>query len=633
MMPNRERDAALRLRSGFTWRSLLGSLYALLIFSPAIIYLSLVTVGVRIGAAVPFCTIIFLAEIVRLTGGRLSRQEATIIYLVASMASATPMFINLIYAEYFVHSPSAAQFNITDKIPAWYAPPISSPVWRLRTFLHPDWIAPIGIRLAATIFGLIAGLSLGFIAREMFIEEWRLPFPIQQVVVQTILNVCERERRSLDIFATSAIGGFIYGLILYAIPFISKAAGYPLTFIPIPWIDFWYYVQMFFPGASFGIATDLMPIAMGLVLSPNICLGIFIGSFSLYFIANWLLVHLGLTMWATRYTPGMNIARIWRESTLTVWACPIIGMGIAAGLVPLFLRPRLLARLFKRIISPSSIEVKERISGPPAPSKLVLTGFILSSAGALLLVWYLVPQAPMHILIPFFFLWSFFDTVVSTMMIGMTGMGFEAPYIKEILIYSSGYTGYDIWFAPFPLTEGTGWVTQFKVCQLSGTTIGSYLKVWLITWVIAMLLSFIFVSSFWSVAPIPSSVYPGVEVAWPVSATYQALWVSRPPGFFHPDWILYSAIIKGLLCVIFHFAKIPLPMISVAVGAGTAIPVAVTIIIGLIIRFILTKIKGEEWYRQSNLSIAAGLISGEGVAAVLGAAIATIVKSTWVRPY
>lgn len=148
-----------------------------------------------------------------------------------------------------------------------------------------------------------------------------------------------------------------------------------------------------------------------------------------------------------------------------------------------------------------------------------------------------------------------------------------------------------------------------------------------------MLLSFIFVSSFWSVAPIPSSVYPGVEVTWPVQATYQALWVSRPPGFFHPDWILYSAIITGLLCVIFHFVNIPLPMISVAVGAGTAIPVAVTIMIGLIIRSILTKIKGEEWYRQSNLLIAAGLISGEGVAAVLGTAVAIIVKSTRVRPY
>lgn len=110
----------------------------------------------------------------------------------------------------------------------------------------------------------------------------------------------------------------------------------------------------------------------------------------------------------------------------------------------------------KRIASPSSVEVKERISGPPAPGKLVLAGFILSSTGGLLLVWYLVPQAPMYILIPFFFLWSFFETIVSTMMIGMTGMGFQTPYLREILIYSSGYPGYDIWFAPFPLAHGTG---------------------------------------------------------------------------------------------------------------------------------------------------------------------------------
>ena len=632
-MPEPEQIEEAGLKSGFTWRSLLGGLYALLIFSPAIIWLSLVTVGVHLGAAVPFSTIIFLAEIIRLTGGRLTKNEAIIIFLIASIVGTTPMFIDLIYSEYFVHSPSAAQFNIVEQIPVWYAPPISSPVWKLRTFLHPDWIAPIAVRFLATILGLIGGLSLGFIAREMFIEEWRLPFPIQQVVVGTVLNVCEREERSLDLFATTAIGGFIYGLILYAVPFVSKAAGYPLSFIPIPWVDFWYHVQMFFPGASFGIATDIMPFVIGLVLSPNVSIGMFIGSFSVYFVANWLLVRFGWTMWATRYTSGMNVARILRESTLTVWACPLIGMGIAAGLVPLLLRPRLLTRLFRRIIHPSSTRTERRLSGPPVSSKLVIGAFLLATSGGLLLVWYLVPQSPLWILLPFFFLWSFFSTIVSTMMIGTTGMGFQTPYLKEILIYSSGYQGYDIWFAPFPIATGTGWVTSFKLCQLTGTTIGSYLKAWVLTWIAAILLSFIFVSSFWAIAPIPSSVYPGVEVMWPVTATYQALWVSRPPGFFHPDWILYSSIITGLLCIVFHVAKIPLSMLTIAVGAGTAIPVAVTIMIGLLFRQILKKIKGEKWYRENNITIAAGLISGEGVAAVLGAAIAIILKSTWVRPY
>lgn len=628
-----EKGITVSLKSGFTWRSYLAVLYAIFIFSPAVIWLSLATVGGGLGAAIRFTTLILVVELARFSGSRLTKQEAIIIFLLTGIAAEVPLFLDLIYSLYYVHSPIAQQFNIVKSIPLWYAPPASSPVWELRTFLHKDWAIPILVRIISSGLGVLGGLALGLLAREMFIETWSLPFPIQRISVTAVETLTKARGKKADIFVVSSIIGFIYGIFLYAIPFASNAIGYPLSFIPIPWIDFWYYIQDLFPGASMGIATDIMPFVSGFVVPSNIIIGMFLGSFFIFFLANWILVYLGLTSWAEFYTPGMDIATIWRESVLRLWASPLIGVGIAAGLVPVFLRLKMFSKIMKRLIHFGSEDFKREIRRESFSGGILFLMFIASAAGGVLLVKVLVPDAPIGILLCLFFLWSLVTTMVSTIMVGMTGTGFGAPYIKEMFIYSSGYRSYDIWFAPFPIADGTGWVTSFKQLQLTGTSIGSYIKTWILTWPIALFLSFIFVSAFWKVAPIPSGTYPGAAATWPVRAAYQTLWVTRASGYFRPLWILYSSVVAALFSIIFHIIHMPISMISIAAGMSTPIPVVITSLIGLITGEFMAKTLSRIWWNDNKVTIAAGLVTGEGIAVALGSAVVMVVKSLWNVPY
>ncbi|HIE18880.1 TPA: hypothetical protein EYP75_04050, partial [Candidatus Bathyarchaeota archaeon] len=500
-----ERKSETReFKSGFTWRSYLAILYAIFIYTPAVIWLSLVTVGIRLVVPITLSTLILFVEFARISGKPLSKHESFIIMSLTGQATGI-IFTNLIYRLFFVHSDIAEYFKIADKVPYWWAPPRSSSVWIFRTFLHADWIIPITIALLANILSIISGLSLGLFARELFIEKEGLPFPMQQVHARAVITLTEREEESMNIFAVTTIIGFIYGLILYAIPFVSEAMGVPGRFIPIPWFDFWYYVQRFFPGASFGIGTDILLIVSGLVLPFPVVLGMFIGSFFIYFIANWLLVHFGWTLWATRYTPGMNIRMILRESTLSWLAMPLIGIGIAAGLLPIFLRARDFSSAVRSMFQSKIDESEVRISGARFSIRLALLFFFASAAGATVLLWVLIPDAPIWFFLPLIVIWPIIDTLISVRMIGVTGVGFDIPYLTQMAIYSSGYKGYDLWFAPIIITEGTQWCVNFKMCQLTETSIISYLKAWVLTMPLSIIVSFISVSVFWNIAPIPSA--------------------------------------------------------------------------------------------------------------------------------
>lgn len=101
------------------------------------------------------------------------------------------------------------------------------------------------------------------------------------------------EKQKYSIFAIFGVIGFIYGMFLYGLPMIGSALGYPMQFLPIPWFDANEFLERFLPGASFGIATELLLFAFGMVLPFNILVSMFIGSFGVFFILNWLLVKFG----------------------------------------------------------------------------------------------------------------------------------------------------------------------------------------------------------------------------------------------------------------------------------------------------------------------------------------------------
>ncbi|MEM2914965.1 MAG: hypothetical protein QXH91_06165, partial [Candidatus Bathyarchaeia archaeon] len=169
-------------KRGISRNSVMAMLYAMLIFTPAQIYMTLMT-GTGI-TAVAWFTLILWVELSKLSGSRITKQEAFFILSFATVASLTGL--NLIYWAWFRQSEFAVKFGIVDLIPDWVAPPPSANILSLRTFFHPSWILPLTVSTLSAFFAFALSLGLGLFAREVFIEVERLPFPMQQMSGQAL---------------------------------------------------------------------------------------------------------------------------------------------------------------------------------------------------------------------------------------------------------------------------------------------------------------------------------------------------------------------------------------------------------------------------------------------------------------
>jgi len=480
--------------------------------------------------------------------------------------------------------------------------------------------------------------ALGLLGREIFVEHERLPFPLQKVSAETIVTLTSEKRFSIQLLSTCALVGFIYGFLVYALPFVLKAwTGSVVQIVPIPWIDLNRSVQDFLPGACLGAATDIAYFASAFVLPFPTVISIVIGSFAIYFFGNWLTVAYNLSPipW---YVPGMNMQDALQRSILYFWATPLIGVGLAVGIFPLIRHAAVVRRAINSILHPSLI--KERLTDPVNSRKWIFMPLIVSLAASVMIFAVLVPGfvTAFPWIIPFFLVMPFVWTLIDSRLIGETGIsisGTAGGNLNYLLYYASGYKGVDVWFAPtFTLVSGGGYVGLFEVARLTKTKVTDYIKAWWITYPLAFLMGFIYMEMFWRLAPIPSAAYPGVQIFWPISATYSALWIRGGMlGIFNPLWILFGFLIGGGIYAVTEFAHLPLSYIGLAAGAATFTPFALTYLVGAFIAKLFEMRTGKKWWSENKNIIAGGLVMGESVAITIGVAITLIINSIWLLPW
>jgi len=621
-----------RYVSGLTWRSLLALLYGIVLFVPAAIWISLVTIGVNFTAVMQIALITLFVEFARYSGRPLTVQEATIIYVIASQLVVGQPII-LVYRTWFVHSPIAEMFGLTGKIPTWWAPPYGSLAWRIRNLFHSDFMVPIGLYLLTQTLGTLGAFVFATMANEVFIEHERLPFPMEEVVARSIVVLAKREEVHLGILASTAFVGAIYGIILYTLPLVSGAAGYPISLMPIPWYDFTSYIETFMPGASFGIATDIMLLALGFILPSKLVLAMLVGTVARYIVLNWLTVHLHVTPWGEHYTPGMNLTMIYQESTLYLWASVIIGISFAVGLAPLFSRPRVLTRslnvLFRGLSGRREERITERILSPKA---FVILWIVVGVVFAV--IYHLLdPQFSLLAGLIWEFPFMFLMMLITVRMRGEAGITWMFPYAQQAYLLLTGYKGITGWFLPLNMHPGVGWTSNFKVCQLTGTSYKSLMIAYFIALPISLLLGLLYTSAYWAMAPMPSVMYPATHIQWPVNAMYQALWITRPEKFFDASLILYSFLLTMGMGIALNFLRLGVCLTGILAGISSPIATVFTIFLGnLIGRVIIFKL-GMEYFNRYKQTIAAGLMLGEGIAIMIGTAGAIILKSIQLRPY
>jgi len=627
-------------KSGISMHSLLGTLYAIVVFIPAVMYLQLMT-G-QTGISVGWFTVVLFVEFMKLTGARLSKQEALLIYLIAGAEMFIPLTIA--YRAYFRTSPVTKLFGLTDVLPDWWTPPLSSPVHTIRTVFHPDWLIPMVVFFASVIASSLLNFALGYIAREIYIEVEDLPFPLQQVDAEAIVTLTGFEERPYQIFSVFALIGLIYGSVLYAVPFIGQAwTGAKIQLLPVPWFDWTLQIQPSLPGAIWGLATDITAFAWAFVIPFNVVLAMFIGSFSVYFFGNWLLQENwekwglpdtnpdipGVQSW---WFPGMNIQMSLLRSTMYFWAAPLIGFALSAGIGPILRHPDVLKRAFSFLRTKRTQARKTE----PISFNLYITIPLVGSLLIFALMFVLLTPDFVRtnlIIVVIIMLIPFVSMLISGRMRGEAGIVYmPAGNLQNIMYYTSGYRGADIWFLPTPI-GATGWpLSWFKLAQLTKTKSTSLVKAYWLLLPFAMLVGIAYMEMFWRIAPIPSGRYPGAQIFWPIDVSYTCLWIKGTElGIFKPMWILYSFLIGLVLFFIFDFLPIPFSFTGLAVGAGTAPPFALSYLIGGVIGKLIG-LKRREWWEKHKLLVAAGLVVGESIAATIAVAISLIMNSLWILP-
>jgi len=626
-LETKEAETETTTGKGLTWRAIVMILYAAIVFQPVAIWLDWVSGPVGIVLAVEYTVLLFASTLADFSGKPLSRQEAWIIYATTGTVVLETIFSKVFLFNYYKarSSPTAYGFGLTEVIPGWFAPPAG-----LQTFLDPSWITPILLWLF--FFGVlskVADISLGYFFNRVYQVEEKLEFPFQRVWAAACITMAEKARRpkQLKVFTLSAIIGIFYGLLLYAPALVLGR-----SVLPIPWVDLTGAIGGFLPGASIGIATDIYWFIFGFIIPWPVIVSMFMGAIAVYVIGNHLLVASG----AWLGTEGLGLGTLRWQSQQNFWASPIIGLSIAAGVVPLILGRKYIVNAFKRHSSPKAISEK----GEGIPTWIPLLLFVAAAGGSVILSHILAPDFPIWLFVALSIGWSFLSNIISGRALGETGLEFFVPYVREGSYVAAGYlynpaTGYGLnaWFAPIYIgSTGVGWIGGFAGTRFTGTSNRDYIKAYILAVPLTYVLSFIFTQAFWTIAPVPSAAYPYAAADWPVRSLFELLWIRSPFSVIKPIWVVIPFIVGSTVSLLSTAFKIPFVLISFGVGISQPIPLTVSILIGGILGKLMVRKFGKQWWDEYKSVIVAGVLLGEGVIIAISAALMLISKAMWISP-
>lgn len=642
--PTAEPIGIPKYKPGITWRSITAILFSAIFLSPVLIFSSLLGAGGGIDIAI-YATLMFFTEIFIYFHNPLDQQEITLIYCTAWLPigtmSGAMIFLNYLYNGYFARSPVTAMFKdpftgqrVRDVVPWWYAPTYESDVYAIRTFFHPDWLGPVMMSILSMILGLVMTVALAMIIINLYIEVEDLPFPLASADASICRTLGDRDPVRMRALMVGAIIGLGYGAILFAIPTISAGVfGIQAVVLPIPWIDLNTHIEKILPGASLGIATDLLPYVWGFIFPSDILISLVAGSFAVWFFGNAVALKIPYFLkWQSEWTPGMSVSLILQRATLWIWASPQIGFGLAIAAFSILKYRKPLLRSFKGMMR---VTTSAKAAGY-FPLRISLLMYLAASLGSVGLFMYLVPDFPAWILLMMFVGYPFVIALVSGRITGETSFQVSIPYAWQGTLLASGFPKIDVWFAPAPVTAGeqaAGQMYIVKIMTLTDTRPGDFFKFLVLMFPLSILVSFAYTSLFWMIAPIPSVFYPATVISWPVQASVQGLWVSRQLEIFKPDLILGGFLVILVTASIFNFLpSIPFSIAAFVGGTFQTVPSPLAMLIGyLFARFVLSK-RIDDW-DDIKASIVGGVILGEGVSIVLAASAVIVAKSLWTLPY
>jgi hypothetical protein len=648
---------------GFRWSSLLGALFVALVMVPGAIYMGLLA-GVGIGPAAQWVTVILFIEVARRAHRHLSKSEIFVLYFMAG-AMMTGLGIGvdggrmngLLWRQYFAVSDAARSSGITEQLPAWFAPGPESDSYAVRSFLHPAWMAPIGLLVFGTFFGQLANLVLGYGLFRVTSDIEKLPFPMAPVGAQGILAVAEdvEERTRKDserswrwrVFGIGGALGLVFGAVYLLLPTLTGAlTTASVQIFPIPFSDFTHQTGHYLPAVATGISWDFGHLVFGMVMPFFGMLGSFIGLL-VTVVANPVLYEVGLL---NSWTSGDDTVWTIFKNNVDFYFSFQIGIGLAIALVGVYqvLRSIRRAKAKKRA---GSIMAPPPGRGDIRGIFVVLCYFVVTaiyiSASLALLVWDEGEwndnvQRVFYVLLGLGLVYTPLISYVTARLEGMVGQVVEIPMIREGAMILSGYRGVACWFLPLPVANYGHMTVFYRQCELTGTKFTSIWKTKVILYPIILISSIMFMNFIWKLDQIPSSAYPYAQKMWKLQAANECIMLSSTLGDYSMfeeafNWMYLGAgtVFGGLLFGLLSACGAPVMLVyGIVRGLGQSMPHAIIpqFIGALIGRFYFQKRLGLKW-RQYIPVVAAGFSCGMGLITTLGVGITFLSKAVIKLPF
>lgn len=642
-----------KFEDGFSWVSLLGALFVGLLMVPGGVYMGLLA-GEGIGPSARWVTVILFIEVARRAQKDLKKAEVFVLFYMVGAAMALP-FSGLLWQQFFARSDAAAAYGISDHLPSWFAPGPESDSYVKRTFLHKDWLPVIGLVIFGTFFGRLKAMILGYGFFRLASDIERLPFPMAPVGAQGILALAEDAGKDKEakkqnawrwrVFSIGGAIGLAFGAVYLLLPTLTGAlTGRAIRIIPIPFVEWSPKTADILPAVATGISLDLGHFITGMVLPFWAVVGRITGLL-FTFILNPVLYNLDVLR---SWVPGDDTIATTFKNRIDFYFSFSIGISIAVflgGLAKVVSAMRSKAKDADKDVRDviSAEYLKER---GDIPNWVVIGFYFLVTITYILLCGWLIDwhRGVMLVLVFFGFIYTPLISYVTARLEGIAGMALEIPMIREACFIFSGYEGVKVWLLPVPKANyGDNEVVFYRQCELTGTKFSSIWKTQLILTPLIIVSSILYMSYIWSLAEVPSAVYPYAEKMWELRAANSCIMMSSTLGgeysifeeAFNLKFLLAGAGGGLLLFGVMSWLQAPIFLTyGVVQGLGETVPHSLILQIAgaLVGRYYFHKRMGLTW-RQYVPVLAAGFGCGQGLIATVGVGITFLTKAVIKMPF
>lgn len=628
---------------GLTLASFLGTLFVALVMVPGALYMELVA-GAGIGGAAQWVTVLLFVEVAKRANAKLNRAQLFILFYMAGMVMSTNVWNTPLFTQFLVRSDAAVSTGVANDIPHWVAPPNLDSL--PRTFLTKAWLPFIGLMLFREIMGRLSSAILGYGLFRVTSDVEDLPFPMAPVGAQGIVAIADQVDGSARtsgasvrwrMFCVGCGVGMVFGLVYMALPTITGAFfSRPLQIFQIPFADFTPYTQKFLPATATGLSFDLGNVILGMTLPFWSMVGSFIGLI-FTFVMNPILYLAGrMPTWNEGDTTVVTLF----ANNVDFYFSFQIGISLAIAVFGIWIAFRTMR---KGRANASSRRRAEEVRAHAAarghiPDALVLATYAFACTAYILMCGWLIDwhRGVMVVLLFFAFLYTPLISYVTARLEGLAGQVIEIPFITEISFILSGYTGAKIWFLPIPKANYGVQVVSYKQAELLGCKFGSVWKAQLLLFPIIILSSLFFSSFIWSLAEIPSAVYPYTEKIWDLTAKNTCLVYSATLGEYSQfsealGWGRFLAgfgsagAVMGLLG---WFGAPTMLFFGVVRGLGQTAPHTVipNFLGALIGKFYFERRYKREWRKMIPV-VSSGFFVGTGLISILSVGFVFLAKA------